>query len=73
MMKIKRFSATKILNTNMGLGFRRGRKYDTDLDRLGRMDTSQRELSRVNQLGNEMRKLRSELNNERLGIWQHTD
>ena len=57
----------------MGIGFRRGRKYDTDLDRLGRMDTSQRELSRVNQLGSEMRKLRSELNNERLGIWQHTD
>ena len=34
----------KILNTNMGLGFQRGRKYDTDMDRLGRIDTAQGEL-----------------------------
>ena len=51
-MKIKRFSQTKILNTNNpALGFTRGRKYDTDLDRLGRMDTSQRELMRVGDIG----------------------
>ena len=42
-MIIKRFSATKVLNTNAP-GFIRGRKYDTDFDRLSRGDTS-RELS----------------------------
>ena len=61
MMIVKRFSATKILNTNLGVGFKRGRKYDTDLDRLGRMDTSQRELSRVGELRKEMNKLSKEL------------
>lgn len=76
-MIIKRtrtFSGTKILNTNAPqLGFTRGRKYDTDLDRLGRMDTAQRELQRTNQLGSEMRKMKSELRNGRLGKWQDTD
>lgn len=72
-LTIKRFSATKILNTNMGLGFTRGRKYDTDLDRLGRMDTSQRELNKVGELNREMRKLGKELNEGRQGKWQHTD
>lgn len=72
MMIVKRFSATKILNTNMGLGFIRGRKYDTDLDRLGRMDTS-RELSQVGELNREMRKLGKELNEGRLGRWQHSE
>ena len=47
-MRIKRFSATKILNTNSA-GFIRGRKYDTDLDRLGRSST-QRELSGLRKL-----------------------
>ena len=61
MMKIKRFSHTKIMNTNSALGFTRGRKYDTDLDRLGRMETSQRELHRLGDLRSEMRKLNSEL------------
>lgn len=42
-MIIKRFSATKVLNTNSATGFVKGRKYDTDLDRLGRSNT-QREL-----------------------------
>lgn len=40
----------KILNTNMGLGFQRGRKYDTDLDRLGRMKTAQSELRKTGEL-----------------------
>lgn len=67
MIIIKRFSQTKILNTNNpALGFTKGRKYDTDLDRLGRMDTAQRELSKVGDLnlGKEMRKLRGELKKE---------
>lgn len=67
MILIKRFSQTKILNTNNpALGFTKGRKYDTDLDRLGRMDTAQRELSKVGDLnlGKEMRKLRGELKKE---------
>ena len=41
---------SKILNTNMGLGFQRGRKYDTDLDRLGRMETSHGELRKTREL-----------------------
>ena len=44
-MIIKRFSATKVLNTNSTVGFVKGRKYDTDLDRLGRSNT-QKELSK---------------------------
>lgn len=73
-MRIKRFSQTKILNTNNpALGFKRGRKYDTDLDRLGRMETSQRELARIGDLGKEMRKLNQELNRGGIGKWQLTD
>lgn len=72
-MKIKRFSQSKILNTNNpALGFKRGRKYDTDLDRLGRMDTSQRELAKIGDLGREMRKISRELNGVKT-IWQDTD
>ena len=44
-MIIKRFSETKVLNTNSAVGFVKGRKYDTDLDRLGRNST-QRELGK---------------------------
>lgn len=41
----------KILNTNIGgIGFQRGRKYDTDLDRLGRMETSHSELRKTGEL-----------------------
>lgn len=40
----------KILNTNSGVGFTRGRKYDTDLDRLGRIDTAQGELRKTRDL-----------------------
>ena len=61
---IKRFSAVasgKILNTRMNnLGFNKNRKYDTDLDRLGRK-TAQGELNRPGLLGKEMRKLNQEL------------
>ena len=61
-LRNRKFSSTKILNTNAPtLGFIRGRKYDTDLDRLGRMNTSHRELSRVGDLRKEQRKLSSEL------------
>lgn len=47
------------------LGFTRGRKYDTDLDRLGRMKTSQRELSKLRDLNmnRELKNLKKELNN----------
>lgn len=62
-LRRKNFSSTKILNTNASsLGFTRGRKYDMDLDRLGRMNTSHRELSRVGDLKKEQRRLSSELN-----------
>ena len=66
-IKRRNFSSTKILNTNLGVGFKKGRKSDTDLDRLGRMETSARELSKVGELGREMRKMNTELRNESLG------
>ncbi len=53
----------KVLNTRMGLGFDRNRKYDTDLDRLGRMGTAQRELQTgPQQVREELRKMHNELN-----------
>lgn len=73
-MIIKRFSQTKILNTNNpALGFTRGRKYDTDMDRLGRMETAQRELARVGDLGKEMRKLQGELRRGGRNEWRDTE
>lgn len=73
-MKIKRFSQTKILNTNNPtIGFTRGRKYDTDMDRLGRIKTAQGELNKIGDLGKEMRKLNRELNSGDLKKWQDID
>lgn len=73
-MKIKRFSQTKILNTNNpALGFTRGRKYDTNMDRLGRIKTAQGELTKIGDLGKEMRKLNMELNSGGLRKWQNID
>ena len=68
-MIVKRFSQTN----NPALGFTKGRKYDTDMDRLGRMNTSQRELAGIGNLGKEMRKLNQELNRGGRGKWQDTD
>ena len=74
MIIIKRFSQTKILNTNNpALGFTKGRKYDTDLDRLGRMETAQRELAKVGDLGKEMRKLQGELRHGGRNEWRDTE
>lgn len=70
-MKIKRFSSTHILNTNGIAGFEHGRKYDQDMNRLGR-GLVKNELTQTNQLHREMRKLNTELNNGRLGKWQDT-
>ena len=60
-MKIKRFSASKILNTKLGLGFDKNRKYDTDLDRLGRTTTGMSEMRKTGELNNELRKVKKEL------------
>ena len=58
----KMYSGNAVLNTNApGLGFTKGRKYDMDLDRLGRMSTAQRELGRIGDLRTEQRKMASEL------------
>jgi hypothetical protein len=57
-MIVKRFSQ-KILGTNGAFGFTRGRKYDMDLDRLGRMETSHREMSKS--LDREIREERRKL------------
>lgn len=50
----------KILNTNMGLGFIRGRNYDMNLGRLGQMKTAHSELRKTRELNlqSEMRKLK---------------
>lgn len=94
-MIIKRFSATKVLNTNAP-GFIKGRKYDTDLSRLSKGETTRelhkeidrlnleeekkeavkkakKELSESGNLGKEIQKTRSELNNGRTGKWLSTD
>jgi hypothetical protein len=49
------------MNTKLGLGFDRNRKYDTDLDRLGRIDTGMGEMRKTAQLGSELNKVRKEL------------
>lgn len=72
MIILRRYSATKVIGTNGAPGFIRGRKYDTDLDRLGRSST-QRELREVGDLGKEIRKMNKELNNGRTGKWLYTD
>lgn len=60
-MIIKRFS--NIINTNApSIGFKRNRNYDMDLNRLGRMKTSQRELHRTDDIRAELREMQSELN-----------
>jgi hypothetical protein len=59
-MIVKRFSQ-RILGTNGSFGFSRGRKYDMDLDRLGRMNTSHRELSKTDDIREEQREMRREL------------
>lgn len=65
-MIIKRFSATKVLDTNAP-GFIRGRKYDTDLNRLSKGDTRRelsKELSRLNletEKREDLRKAKKEL------------
>ena len=59
-MIVKRFSQ-RILGTSGAFGFIRGRKYDEDLDRLGRMETSHRELSKTDDIRKEQRKMRLQL------------
>lgn len=63
---LKRFSANQILNTRFS-GFIKNRRYDQDISRLGRFSV-RRELGGANNsLNSELNKLRSELNNARLG------
>ena len=59
--------------TRWRIGFTKGRKYDTDLDRLGRMETAQRELAKVGDLGKEMRKLQGELRRGGRNEWRDTE
>ena len=59
-MIVKRFSQ-KILNTTDTPGFNRRRSYDMDLDRLGRMETSHRELSKTDDIRKEQMEMRREL------------
>lgn len=61
-MIVKRFSQ-RILGTNGAFGFKKGRKYDEDLDRLGRMNTSHRELSKSlsKELRDEQREMRLQI------------
>ena len=61
-LRNKKFSNNHILNTNGAVGFIKGRKYDTDMDRLGRMETSQRELMRTDDIRKEVREMNSVLN-----------
>lgn len=66
--RAKEFSKGSILNTRQGIGFQKHRKYDTDLDRLGRMETAQRELSKgLGTFQQEMRKLSGDLKGKKYG------
>lgn len=60
-LRNRKFSSNHILNTNGAVGFIKGRKYDTDMDRLGRMETSQRELMRTDDIRKEVREMNSVL------------
>ena len=61
MYRVKRFSASRIMNTKLGLGFDKNRKYDTDLDRLGRTTAAMSELRKTGLLNKELRETRKEL------------
>lgn len=68
----KKFSTSSILSTNAPqLGFKKGRKYDMNLNRLGKIKTAQGELSKQGVMAEEMRKLGKELNNRQQ--WRSTD
>ena len=71
MIIFRKFS--KSLNTFGVPGFKRGRKYDQDFNRLERLDTKRQIVGAEIELNREMRKLNTELNNGRLGKWQDTD
>lgn len=53
--------SSEILSTRGTAGFDKNRKYDENLGRLGMMDTSQRELSKIGDLSKENRKLSKEI------------
>lgn len=76
MIIFRNFSQISPINTNnTSLGFSRGRKYDTDMDRFGRISTSQGELNRIGDLREEIRKMNRELNRGvgDKGKWQGID
>lgn len=52
---------SKILNTGGNSGFTKGRKYDTDMDRLSRRSFQNELSSASNQLNEEMQKANKEL------------
>lgn len=72
-MILKRKLYARILNTRGISGFQRERNYDEDMNRLGRLKTQRQLHTGVNDLNSEIRKLGKELNNGRLGKWQHID
>lgn len=73
--KIKRFSSNSILNINVGtgLGFKKERKYDQDLNRLQRGEV-RRELSsgllNKEKEVNKMRKELSDSNTNKIRQWR---
>jgi len=73
MIIVLRKNFTNILNTNGVAGFIRGRKYDMDMDRLGRGEYKRQLGSASLELSREMRNLNKELNNGLMGKWQDTD
>lgn len=58
--KVRRFSQIGYLNTNGAEGFIKGRKYDTDLNRLGRSKTTLTSETSSNQLNTELREVMKE-------------
>lgn len=69
MIVLRNFSS--ILNTNAPeLGFTRGRKYDMDMNRFGKLGTAQREMQGINQLGRELRNMSIERASRDRKVWQ---
>lgn len=69
--RVKRFSQNLIGLQGGTLGIRRNkdgstRKYDTDMDRFGRLRSAQSELRQIGSLDKELRKAQKELRNGNL-------
>ena len=69
----KYYSTNQLIGTTGNAGFIRNRRYDMDMNRLGRYETKRELGSGVGNLRREIREMNKELNQGRLGKWRDTD